>query len=156
MPTSVAPDLRPYESLFIVPAETSQDKIDAFVEKLKAVITKDGGNFRSAQVWGRRRLTFSIKHNKDGLYVYVDFDGKNKTASEVQHLFQVTDMVIRYMTVHREEPPVIRPRAPSGSSTAAESSATGPIAKPETKYKRGSSEHTSEPASDISQAPSNP
>ena len=104
---------RPYESLFIVPPETPQDKIDALIEKIKATLSKEEGTLKGVQVWGRRRLAFPIKHNKDGLYIYVDFEGGRGSVRAIETLFRVTDFVIRHITVNKVEAPVIESRTGS-------------------------------------------
>jgi small subunit ribosomal protein S6 len=94
---------RPYESLFICPLDASTKTVDAFVEKLKSVITNENGKIISVQNWGRRRLTFPIKRQKEGIYMYIDWDGSGKSAEAANALFRVTDVVLRHMTVLRED-----------------------------------------------------
>jgi len=98
---------RPYEILFICPPDTTQATIDGLVEKIKAVITKENGTFRSAQNWGRRRMTFPIKRNRDGQYIYVDFNGAPTIPLALNTLFRVTDFVLRHMIVEREDAPAL-------------------------------------------------
>ena len=109
---------RPYEVLFICPVETPQATIDGLVEKIKAIVAKENGTFRTAQNWGRRRLTFPIKRHRDGQYIYVDFNGSPATPSTLTTLFRVTDFVLRHMIVEREEAPIL-PTPPAQASEAA-------------------------------------
>ncbi len=92
---------RPYESLFICPSETSQKALDEFNEKVKKTIVDTNGVVRSVQSWGRRRLTYPIKHHREGTYVYVDFNGSNTSAEALNTLFRVSDVVLRHLTVER-------------------------------------------------------
>lgn len=114
---------RPYETLFICPPETPQQTIDAFVEKLKAIITKDNGTFKSVQVWGRRRMTFPIKRHKDGLYIYIDFNGAPSVPAAMNSLFRVNDFVLRHMTLEREDAPPAPPAAPAATAATPEAAA---------------------------------
>lgn len=102
---------RPYETVFICPVDTPQKTVDTFIEKVKSTIAQEKGTFRTLQVWGRRRLTYPIKRQKDGIYVYFDFNGGNKSAQALNNLFHVSDFVIRHMTVLREDSPVPVPAA---------------------------------------------
>lgn len=104
------PAERSYEALFISPVETSQKAIDAYVEKVKATLTQANANVRSVQVWGRRRLTYAIKHQRDGLYIYIDFNGTSASVEALKNLFRVSDLVLRHMITERVElrPPYVR------------------------------------------------
>ncbi len=102
---------RPYETLFICPVDTPQKTVDAFIEKVKSTITQEKGTFRSLQVWGRRRMTYPIKRQKDGIYIYFDFNGGSKSTTALDTLFHVTDFVLRHMTVLREDGPAPVPAA---------------------------------------------
>ncbi len=98
---------RPYETLFICPVETPQKTVDTLIEKIKSIVSQEKGTFRSLQVWGRRRMTYPIKRQKDGIYVYFDFNSSNKVPAALSTLFHVSDFVLRHMTVEREDAPVI-------------------------------------------------
>jgi len=123
---------RPYESLFIVPVDVPQKKVDAFLEKLKSTLVSAGAEVRGIQIWGRRRLTYPIKHHRDGLYVYVDYNGSRETPEILKNLYRVTDIVLRFLTTARVEylPPRTR-RAPGESPEGAPAKAADkPAEKP--------------------------
>jgi small subunit ribosomal protein S6 len=128
--SKVAKVERPYESLFICPVDAPQKNLDAFVEKVKATLAQVDAQVRSVQVWGRRRLIYPIKHHKDGLYIYVDFNGKKNSVEALQNLFRVNDIVLRYLTTERVElpPPYVRKSAenPDGAAGAAPVASTPP------------------------------
>lgn len=112
---------RSYEALFISPVETTQKSIDAFIEKVKATLTQVNATIRSVQVWGRRRLTYAIKHQRDGLYIYVDFNGTRESVEALKTLFRVSDVVLRHMITERVElrPPYVRKIPMDGVSAPA-------------------------------------
>lgn len=103
---NVSESQRPYESLFIVPPEIPQETVEQFVEKLKSTISENGGTVKGVQLWGRRRLAYPIRQHKEGVYIYVDFDGAGTSTGAIDGLFRVTDFVIRHITVVREEAPI--------------------------------------------------
>jgi small subunit ribosomal protein S6 len=110
---------RPYETLFICTVETPQKNVEALIEKVKAALTAEKSTVRTVQYWGRRRLTYPIKRQKDGVYVYFDFDGNNKAVEVINTIFHVTDFVVRHMTVLREDAPVIPVATPVASISEA-------------------------------------
>ena len=52
-------------------------------------------------------MTYPIKRQKDGIYIYIDFNSNNKVPEALKTLFHVSDFVLRHMTVLREDAPVI-------------------------------------------------
>lgn len=119
---------RPYETIFICPVDTPQKTVDALIEKIKAIIALEKGTFRSLQVWGRRRMTYPIKRQKDGIYIYIDFNSNNKVPEALKTLFHVSDFVLRHMTVLREDAPVIPAASTVTDASAPEAVAAGAVA----------------------------
>lgn len=129
---------RAYESLFICPSDTPQKSIDNFIEKIKNAIAPSKGVLRSVQVWGRRRLTYPIKHHRDGLFIFIDFTGEHGAPESLKNLFRVTDFILRYMITDKVvlNPPPVRkpPQAAAETGEAVASSAAAP-ASPESQTK---------------------
>ncbi len=113
---------RPYETMLICPSETPQKTIDDFMEKIKKSIADTKGTFNTVQVWGRRRLTYPIKRNREGLYVFMEYKGTNSTEKELNNLFHVSDVVLRHLTVIKKK--VDAPAAKPASTEAAAAPAT--------------------------------
>lgn len=124
MTKAAAPE-RPYETMLICSSETPQKSIDDFVEKIKKSITDTKGTFTSVQVWGRRRLTYPIKRNREGLYVYLDYQGSNSTEKELNNLFRVSDVVLRHLTTIKKKVDAPAPK-PAASTEAAAPTSTPP------------------------------
>ena len=117
--SSTTVDKKAYESLFVVPPETAQDAVDAFLEKVKATLEQENGVFQTVQVWGRRRMAYPIKRNKDGLYVFFEFEGGNKSVKALETLYLVTDFILRYITTDRVVPAPERKRPEDVAKEAA-------------------------------------
>lgn len=110
---------RAYETLFVCPTDTPQKTIDTFIEKIKTTIAPTKGVLRSVQIWGRRKLTYPIKHQKDGLYIFIDYTGEAGSTELLRTLFHVTDFVIRYVTTDKMNlrPPYVRKFPMPGETT---------------------------------------
>jgi len=119
MAKSISQD-RSYETLIIFPADIPQKTIDTFIEKIKTAIAPAKGILRGVQVWGRRRLTYPVKHQRDGLYVYIDYTGTPGAPVALKTLFHVTDFVLRHLTTDKVvmRPPY-RPRVATPEGTTA-------------------------------------
>jgi small subunit ribosomal protein S6 len=116
------PAERAYECLFVCPSDTPQKAIDQFIEKIKNSIAPTKGVLRSVQIWGRRKLTYPIRHQKDGLYIFIDVTGERGTAEALRTLFHVTDFVIRHVLTDKLNlrPPYVRKFPGADGSAAAD------------------------------------
>lgn len=88
-----------YESIFICPGDISQEKVESTLEKVKGVISKADGKVTSAELWGRRKLSYPIERHRDGFYVYLVFNSPPQVMGNLNHYYRVTDTVIRGLTV---------------------------------------------------------
>lgn len=121
---------RPYETMLICASETPQKNIDDFMEKIKKSIADTKGTFNAVQIWGRRRLTYPINRNREGLYVFMEYIGTNTTEKELKNLFHVSDVVLRHLTVIKKkvvDAPAPKP-AVSTEAVAATQTTTPPSA----------------------------
>lgn len=119
-----------YETIFICPGELSQEKIDTTIEKVKSVVTRAEGTINTLEQWGRRRLAFTIRRNREGFYVYVIFSGSSAIPALLTRHYRVTDTILRGLTVkvdprHLEK---IRPVIKSSAETAPAAVPTAPVA----------------------------
>ncbi len=88
-----------YESIFICPGDISQEKVESTLEKVKGVIGKAEGKITSAELWGRRKLSYPIKRHRDGFYVYLVFNSPPQAMASLNHYYRVTDTVLRGLTL---------------------------------------------------------
>lgn len=87
-----------YETMFIVDAQLSEEAIQAVVEKFKALIEKHA-TVTKFDEWGKRRLAYPINDQNDGYYVLINFDCNGEFIAELDRIFNITDGIIRSMTV---------------------------------------------------------
>lgn len=124
-------NINTYESIFICPGELSQEKIDATLEKTKSIISRADGKIVTAELWGRRRLSYPIDRNREGFYVYLIFTSPPGIPSLLDRHYRVTDNILRGLTIkvdprHLEK---MRPTMKQAASGSAPSPETEPAAK---------------------------
>ncbi len=95
--------MRIYEELFIVRPDASEEEIDQLIEQTKQIITNDGGTVEKADKWGIRRLAYPVAKRNEGFYVLLQFTAGPTVAKEIERRFRVTDLVIKFLTVRRDE-----------------------------------------------------
>ena len=74
-----------YETIFVLSTKTLDDAaIEAAVEKFKNVITENGGNVESVDLWGKRKLAYPINYETEGYYVLVNFESEPTLPAELE------------------------------------------------------------------------
>lgn len=88
-----------YETTLIFRPDMNDEGRKNFVEKLKSIITKHGGEVHSSEDWGKRRLAYNIKKESRGYYVYLQYTGDNKAVHELERNMRLNEHVLRFLSV---------------------------------------------------------
>ena len=94
--------MRAYEVLYIISPQ-EEEQTEAVIEKFKSLIEKNGGEITSLDKWGKRKLAYEIKHNRDGFYVLMKFNGQPDAVAELDRVFRITDDVLKFMIIREED-----------------------------------------------------
>lgn len=122
------PDVkRVYETTFIVNASLDDHQIDVVIEKVKELITKNGGEIRVFVKWGRKRFSYPIKKKNNGFYVVIEFTASGNLIAKLERHYFLDESILRYLTL------VLDKRALKARTAAALLAAEQPAveAKPE-------------------------
>jgi small subunit ribosomal protein S6 len=92
-----------YETIAILDASLPDETIEASVERIKDIITGDGGEVLKVDPWGKRKLAYEIKKHARGYYVLILFKAPASTTKKLEEFFRVHDPVFRYMHVKLEK-----------------------------------------------------
>ena len=85
-----------YETIFVLSTKTYDDAaIETVTEKFKNLITDNGGEIESVDVWGKRRLAYPINYETEGFYVLVNFSAPAAFPRELARVYGITDGVLR-------------------------------------------------------------
>ncbi len=95
--------MRAYELMLIVNPNLDEEATEAVIEKAQGLITQGGGEVANVNKWGKRRLAYEIQGNTDGFYVVIDFNADNETTTEVDRVLKITEEVVRFLLVRKEE-----------------------------------------------------
>jgi small subunit ribosomal protein S6 len=104
--------LRDYEVLYIVRADLEDDKVQDIVKRVNTLIEKAGGSLERTNVWGKRKLAYEVKHQKEGSYVLQDFQIGPDHIPELEAALKITEDVLRHLIVRKPEKPTPTPVAP--------------------------------------------
>ncbi len=95
--------MRSYEMMMILRSTLDETAIEGVLEKISAIITSRNGEIAKVEKWGKRRLAYEVNENTDGFYVVMDFKAGNDATTEVDRVLKITDEVVRFLLVRKEE-----------------------------------------------------
>jgi small subunit ribosomal protein S6 len=87
--------MRQYELMIILDPESDERNIQPALDKMLAVVSKDGGSVDNVDVWGRRRLAYDIKKKSEGIYAVVKLTAESATAQELDRQLGLNETVMR-------------------------------------------------------------
>ena len=91
-----------YELAVVVSAKLEDDARAEVIEKVKALVTRFGGNVTDVDEWGKRRLAYEIQKMKEAYYYFIHFESETTAPAEIEQRIRIMDGVIRYLCVKQE------------------------------------------------------
>ena len=90
-----------YEVMFVIDPALEDEKKDAAIERVKAVIASEG-EVGEVNVWGLRKLAYPIQKKSEGYYVVIDFKAEPTLPAELDRRLRISDNFMRHIIVNKE------------------------------------------------------
>jgi small subunit ribosomal protein S6 len=94
---------RTYEIMFIVRPDVEEADLDKLIEGFSANVTNGGGEVKSVEKMGRRRLAYTVRKFNDGFYVLMNVAAQGSLITEIERRLRVSEQVIKFITVRMDE-----------------------------------------------------
>jgi small subunit ribosomal protein S6 len=94
---------RTYEIMFIVRPDVEEAEIDKLIEGFSGNVTNGGGEVKSVEKMGRRRLAYTVRKFNDGFYVLLTIAAEGSLIAEIERRLRVSEQVIKFITVRMDE-----------------------------------------------------
>jgi small subunit ribosomal protein S6 len=91
--------MRNYELVCIIQPDLDETAFKGAVEKVQGWVTESGGTVDKVDVWGRRRMAYSIRKQREGQYVLLNLTLAPKATGELERNIRFLEPVIRHMLV---------------------------------------------------------
>lgn len=95
--------MKAYELMLIARPNLEDEAREAVLDKVRGIITSAGGSIDSEEAWGKRRLAHEINHTEEGDYQVILFHADTATVAELDRVLHITDQVLRFMIVRRDD-----------------------------------------------------
>jgi small subunit ribosomal protein S6 len=119
--------LRTYDVLLIVDPRLTDEEVAQLGGRLQEVLVTLGGEVVSSEDWGRRRLVFELRKQREGHYLLLQVRAAPPAIREYERQLKLNESVLRFLTMRvvegrRKLAPVgAAPAAPLGPVTPATS-----------------------------------
>ena len=90
-----------YESIIIISPVVEEEGIKSLITKFSDLINSEG-KVESVEEIGKRKLAYEVKKNKEGYYVLFNFEAKPELIAELERNYRITDEVIKFIVVKKE------------------------------------------------------
>jgi small subunit ribosomal protein S6 len=91
--------VREYETIYLLKPETPDDQVDDIKERLRAVVTREGGKVIRFTNQGKRKAAFPVGKNPKALYMHCLYIGKPGLVGEFERNLRMLDVVTKYQSV---------------------------------------------------------
>lgn len=95
--------MKAYELLLMFNPTLDDEARTALTDKAQALVTADGGVVDNVDDWGKRKLAYEIAKLHDAYYTLVEFHSEPAGIAEIDRVLRITDGVVRFMIVRRDD-----------------------------------------------------
>ena len=91
-----------YESIVIINPNVDEEGIKTLISRFSDLINNDG-KVEKVDELGKRKLAYEVKKFEEGYYVIFYFEANPELITELERNYRITDEVIKFMTVKKDE-----------------------------------------------------
>jgi small subunit ribosomal protein S6 len=94
--------MREYELVFIVHPDLDDTALKDVIEKVSGWISEAGGSVSKVDLWGKRKLAYSIRKQKEGQYVLLKTQMEPTFGATLERNLRFLEPVMRFLLVNIE------------------------------------------------------
>jgi small subunit ribosomal protein S6 len=91
--------VREYETIYLLKAETPDDQVEEIKERLRGVVSREGGKVIRFTNQGKRKTAFPVSNNAKALYMHCLYVGRPGLVSEFERNLKMIDQVTKFQSV---------------------------------------------------------
>lgn len=91
--------LQDYELVYIISPEISDDVLETRVNGVTQFITGRDGVVAGVEKWGKKKLSYPVKHFLEGNYVLTKFKMSPARCKELEANLRISEEIIRHLLV---------------------------------------------------------
>jgi len=128
-----------YDLMLLLSENAEDEQRTKILADVQSAITNAGGSIERDDDWGRRPLSYEIRHQPEAEYHLLQFHAPPTLIEDLSHTLRITDGVLRFRVIKvrpgtpaapSSPPPVVAAVSSHGSSTSSTPAAAPEAAAP--------------------------
>jgi small subunit ribosomal protein S6 len=97
----VVSDKKPqdYELVYIIRPDTEEEELENRIEGISKFITGNDGTVGEVERWGKKKLSYPIKHSLVGNYVLTRFSMSPAKCKELEANLKISEDILRHLLI---------------------------------------------------------
>jgi small subunit ribosomal protein S6 len=89
--------MRKYELVCVIQPDLDENAFNSVLEKVKGWVSESGGSVDKVDVWGRRKMAYIIKKQREGQYVLLNLTLNPSATTDLERNLRYQEPIIRHM-----------------------------------------------------------
>jgi small subunit ribosomal protein S6 len=89
--------MRKYELVCLIQPDLDETAFNGLLDRVKGWVTDSGGSVDKVDIWGKRRLAYPIRKQRESNYVLFNVSLDNKSTAVLEQNLRYTETVMRHM-----------------------------------------------------------
>ena len=89
---------REYETIYILRPNTPNEGVAEVNSRIKGVIEGMGGKIIKVDNWGKRRLAYDIRKQREGTYAVLEVSAEPSMIKEFERQLRLNENVLRFLS----------------------------------------------------------
>jgi small subunit ribosomal protein S6 len=94
--------MRRYEMMVILDPQLDERTVAPSLDQFLSVVKTQGGRIDKVDIWGKRRLSYEINKNTEGIYAVLDMSCTPATVAELDRQLSLSESVLRTKVLRRD------------------------------------------------------
>ena len=91
--------VREYETIYLLKADTPDEQVDEIKERLRAVVTREGGKLIRFTNQGKRKVAFTVAKNPRAVFMHALYVGNPGIVAEFERNLKMMDQVQKFQSI---------------------------------------------------------
>jgi small subunit ribosomal protein S6 len=89
--------MRNYELVCLIQPDLDETVFNGVLDRVKTWVTESGGTVDKMDIWGKRRLAYPIRKQREGNYVLFNLSMDTSATAALEQNLRYTETVMRHM-----------------------------------------------------------
>ena len=89
--------MRKYELVCLIQPDLDETAVNGVIDRVKGWVAEGGGNVDKVDLWGKRRMAYVIRKQRESNYVLFNLTLSPATTPALEQNIRYTETVMRHM-----------------------------------------------------------